>query len=210
MTKFQEDDKIILGLDEKQQDIISEFELLFRSLHRNYWYALRISVLIVIKFFECEQCGRCCINSPPIFKEKEAHRIADYLGKKVEDLPLTPIVLYFKLFYKAEKPCPFLSEENKCTIYSVRGTQCRAFPHEWLMYSMIPAYCPAITKALEKANSFIRTNREKIIKAIDMMEKDLKKLAGDSLFKEEMRYKEYKPLVDILFSILKKEGVDIK
>lgn len=207
MAEYLANDKIAVGLGEEQRDIISQFERLFRGLHKNYWYALRISVLVVIKFFKCEQCGKCCINSPPVFKENEAHRIADFLGKNVEDLPLSPIILYFKRFYKASKPCPFLSEDNKCTIYSVRGTQCRAFPHEWLMYSMLPVYCGGIVKALKKANIFIADNKDKLIRAIDIMENELRDLARNSAFKEEMRYKEYKPLVDKLFSIIENENI---
>lgn len=206
MIECSVNDKIALGLGEEQRDTISRFERLFRGLHKNYWYALRISVLVVIKFFECERCGRCCINSPPVFKEGEAHRIADFLGKRVEDLPLSPTTMFSKKFYRASKPCPFLSKDNKCTIYPVRGTQCRAFPHEWLMYSMLPVYCPGAISALEKANIFIANNRGKLIRAISVMEDELRELARNSTFKEEMRYKEYKPLVDKLFSIIENEN----
>ena len=28
-----------------------------------------------------------------------------------------------------QKPCPLLGEDNRCTIYSVRPTDCREYPH---------------------------------------------------------------------------------
>lgn len=28
-----------------------------------------------------------------------------------------------------QKPCPFLGEDNRCTIYNIRPTVCREYPH---------------------------------------------------------------------------------
>ncbi len=197
------DQKIYVVGSEIKNDIVEEFSRVFRGLHRNFWYALRISVLIVISFFECEKCGRCCMYSPPVFRRDEAERIAGFLGKSVDELPLTMFVQFFDVYYRAPKPCPFLDKENKkCRVYEVRGASCRSFPHEWLMYAMIPTYCPAVFKAIKKATKFIKENKEKIQVAIEIMENDLKRLAGDSKFKDRMRYMEYGPLVKKLMQVL--------
>ena len=182
--------------------VLEDFYAAFRPLHRSYWYALRISVLVAISFFKCEKCGNCCRYSPPVFREEEAKRIAKYLNRDLEELPLERFEQFSRVYYRAEKPCPFLTPENKCSIYEVRGTCCRAFPHEWLMYGMVPAYCPAVFKALKQAAKFIKEHTDALRYAIDVMQEDLVMLARDSRFKEEMRYKEYRPLVGRLFSIL--------
>ena len=182
--------------------VMERFIKAFRGLHKNFWYALRVSVLIVINFFECEKCGKCCMYSPPIFRKDEAEKIADFLGKSVDELPLSMFIQFFNVYYRAPKPCPFLNSDNRCSVYEVRGASCRSFPHEWLMYAMVPVYCPAVFKAMEKATKFIRENEDKIRNAIVVMEDDLKRLAKDSKFKEEMRYKEYRPLVERLFGLL--------
>ena len=194
--------KIYIGAS-SHNEIVNSFGSLFRGLHKNYWYALRICVLVVVNFFECEKCGNCCRYSPPTFKQEEAERIANFLNKQVNDLPLKPIFQYFKIFYKAPKPCPFLNSDNTCSIYPVRGAACRSFPHEWLMYSMVPSYCPAIFKAIEKAIVFIKEHWDELINAIDYMEQELRDLARSSQFKEEMRYQAYKPLVEKLFEFIK-------
>ncbi len=182
--------------------ILERFYKAFRPLHRNYWYALRISVLVAIRFFECEKCGNCCRYSPPVFREDEAKRIAQYLGKEVEELPLIRFEQFSKTYYRAKRPCPFLTDKNICSIYEVRGTMCRAFPYEWLMYGMAPAYCPAIPKALDKATNYILKHGDQIRNAIETLEEDLILLAKSSKFKETMRSQEYRPLVGRLFEIL--------
>jgi len=197
MVLFMENHKI-----ERISVLAKEFEMVFRKIHENYWYALRTAVLVVIKFFECEKCGQCCINSPPIFTEDEARKIADFLKKRIEELPLIPVLHFSRILYKTKRPCPFLSKDRKCSIYPVRGIQCRSFPFEWLMYSFVPVYCPGLSKAISKANSFIKRNLKKLQKASKELETDLQRLASDSLFKEKMQYLEYKPLVNKLFRLL--------
>ncbi len=188
--------------EKSSEDTVREFGVVFREIHRNYWYALRICVLVVIYFFRCEKCGNCCRYSPPVFKEKEVIEIAKYLDKDISDLPLKPFIQYFKVFYRAEKPCPFLDHDNNCIIYPVRGTVCRAFPHEWLMYSMVPSYCPGVIKALKKATRFIMANKKILKEAVSIMEDDLVLLAKSSAYKERMRHLEYRPLVEKLFQFI--------
>lgn len=186
-------------------EALSEFERAFRPLHDNYWFALRAAVLIAIRFFRCEMCGNCCRFSPLVFSEDEAWRIAEFLGKRVEELPLRRVEYCVCgrviIYYKAPRPCPFLSG-NRCAVYEVRGSQCRAFPFEFLMYSLVPAYCPAIPKALRKAAEFISQNFDVLRRAVRVMEDDLKRLATDFDFKEAMRRCAYEPLVRKLFTII--------
>lgn len=183
-------------------EISEKFFRAFRPLHENYWFALRASILVVISFFKCEKCGNCCRYSPPVFREDEVIKISEYLGLAIENLPLEKYEFLSKTYYKANSPCPFLTDDNKCSIYEIRGRACRAFPHEWLMYSLVPCYCPAIPKALERAADFIANHTEDLKRAIAMMENELRLLASDSKFKEQMRSLEYSPLVKKLFEFL--------
>lgn len=185
-------------------EILRRFFEAFRPLHENYWFALRVSVLAVVRFFECEMCGNCCRYSPPTFSESEAIRIAEYLRLEVDKLPLEKYEFLSKTYYRAGRPCPFLAADNKCSIYEVRGAACISFPHEWLMYGLVPYYCPAVPKALERAVNFILKNVEGLKKAIALMEKELRSLASDSKFKDQMRSVGYSPLVKKLFEILER------
>ena len=198
-----ESQNILLTDKNVKSNVLKRFGVAFRRLHSNFWYSLRIAVLVVVKMFECEKCGRCCMYSPPIFKESEAVEIARFLGVEVEELPLTEFVQFSRRYYRAPKPCPFLGDDMKCRVYSVRGAGCRAFPHEWLMYAMVPEYCPSVFRAIEKATLFIEENNEALKKAVVFMQDDLDRLARESAFKEKMRYEEYDSLVRKLFRFLK-------
>ena len=200
-------DRMIIGV-KGENTTLNEFYNAFRDIHKDYWVALRLAVLVVIKFFECKRCAFCCRFSPPSFKEWEAKRIAEFLGKNVRDLPLELYINVIgdeqRIYFKAKSPCPFL-KGNSCSIYPIRGTACRSFPFEWLMYSLVPSYCQGSLEAIKKAIPFIMKNKDKLQKITNIMESDLRKLARNSEFKEEMRYKEYAPLVKKLFDLLEQE-----
>jgi len=79
---------------------------------------------------DCLQCGRCCKELGPRIEEKDVERMAKVLRMKSTDV----IAKYFKMDEDGDRvfqsmPCPFLAEDNFCTIYASRPKACRVYPH---------------------------------------------------------------------------------
>lgn len=78
----------------------------------------------------CLECANCCKTTGPLFTEKDIDRIAKLLR-------LSPQQFIAKYLVKDEDndwilqtlPCPFLGEDNYCTIYESRPKACKEFPH---------------------------------------------------------------------------------
>jgi Fe-S-cluster containining protein len=78
----------------------------------------------------CLECANCCKNYSPRFKTPDIKRISRHLKIRESDF----IAAYLKVdeegdFVVKSLPCPFLGENNFCTIYEVRPSDCRRFPY---------------------------------------------------------------------------------
>jgi len=82
-------------------------------------------------------CGACCRKKGITFFEEEAKQIVklgyrDWIRlnfDKYRHTYLMPeIESYFKTWVLDREVCPFLKEDNKCSIYSRRFYSCKAFP----------------------------------------------------------------------------------
>jgi len=79
---------------------------------------------------DCLQCANCCKNFSPRFKTPDIKRISKYLKMRESDF----IEKYLKVdedgdFVVKSTPCPFLGENNFCTIYEQRPSDCHRFPY---------------------------------------------------------------------------------
>lgn len=79
---------------------------------------------------DCLQCARCCKELGPRVEEKDVDRIAKALRMKSIDV----ISQYFRMDEDGDRvfqsmPCPFLAEDNYCTMYESRPKACREYPH---------------------------------------------------------------------------------
>jgi len=79
---------------------------------------------------DCLQCANCCKTTSPIFYMKDIERISKYLRMKSSEF----IQQYLHIdedrdYVLYTAPCPFLGENNYCTIYESRPAACRAHPH---------------------------------------------------------------------------------
>jgi len=78
----------------------------------------------------CLNCGNCCRTLGPRITDKDVERIAKTLRIKQTEL----IDKYLKvdedgdLVFKT-MPCPFLGDDNYCSIYESRPKACREYPH---------------------------------------------------------------------------------
>jgi Fe-S-cluster containining protein len=78
----------------------------------------------------CLTCANCCKNYSPRFKTPDIKRIAKVLKMKESTFIETYLVLDEEGDYVANsKPCPFLGENNYCSIYENRPGDCVRFPY---------------------------------------------------------------------------------
>lgn len=109
---------------------------------------------------DCLSCANCCRKMTPTFTKLDVKRISAHFNE-------TPEVFTKKWLRKDRnqdlinktEPCQFLNlNDNKCSIYEVRPTDCSGFPHlskrKWSDYAHIHKqnidYCPATFKMVEK------------------------------------------------------------
>ncbi len=86
----------------------------------------------VIIPFVCSKCGECCSNLGTEWSLRDIDKASKYLKKE----PIEFIKEYLEgkadkdeISYKKHvSPCPFLTKENNCEIYSARPIACRLYP----------------------------------------------------------------------------------
>lgn len=84
----------------------------------------------VFKEIDCTKCANCCKVLGPLFTEADISRIAKHFRMRLpvfEDMYLRVDEDNDKVF--KSMPCPFLGEDNLCSIYDIRPKACREFPH---------------------------------------------------------------------------------
>jgi uncharacterized protein len=79
---------------------------------------------------DCLTCAACCKNYSPRFKTPDVKRISKHLGMRESEF----IETYLRVdeegdFVVKSSPCPFLGQDNFCSIYDVRPSDCHRFPY---------------------------------------------------------------------------------
>jgi hypothetical protein len=108
--------KLFRGLGRKGQ---REVERCFRAAHERAFAEIN-----------CLQCGNCCLTTGPRLSERDVQRLAGALSLR----PARFIQRYTRRdedgdLVFARMPCPLLGEDLYCSVYSVRPTACREYPH---------------------------------------------------------------------------------
>ncbi|MBA2249611.1 MAG: YkgJ family cysteine cluster protein [Chitinophagaceae bacterium] len=79
---------------------------------------------------DCLKCGNCCRNYSPRFKTPDIKRISRHLKMKEGDFIETYLRVDEEGDYVVKKtPCPFLGDDNYCSIYDKRPGDCVRFPY---------------------------------------------------------------------------------
>jgi Fe-S-cluster containining protein len=108
---------------------------------------------------DCLQCANCCKTTSPIFQEGDITRIAKHLKMKTSVFIATYLHIDADGDYVLNTaPCPFLDDENYCTVYANRPTACREYPHtnRKRFYQLLDLslknteICPAVYHILEE------------------------------------------------------------
>lgn len=79
---------------------------------------------------DCLNCGNCCRTLGPRITQKDIERTSVHL--KIREKEFTN--KYLKIdedgdYIFKSMPCPFLGNDNYCSIYEARPKACREFPH---------------------------------------------------------------------------------
>jgi Fe-S-cluster containining protein len=80
---------------------------------------------------DCTRCANCCKTMQAAVTEEDSRPIAAHLGMAEDEFVAAYLVEDEEEGGHCMKavPCPFLGEDDRCTIYAVRPEACREFPH---------------------------------------------------------------------------------
>jgi len=113
----------------------------------------------VFEEMDCLQCANCCKSIPPIVSSRDCKRIAQSIGMQKSDFEDQYIIIDEDGDRVINtSPCPFLESDNKCSIYDVRPTACRQYPHSDEMnffkhlslHKRNAKYCPALYEIIRR------------------------------------------------------------
>jgi Fe-S-cluster containining protein len=107
---------------------------------------------------DCLQCAHCCKRFSPRFKTPDIKRIAKVLGMKEGAF----IEKYLRIdedgdYVLQSTPCAFLGEDNRCSIYADRPSDCHRFPYtdedvllkRAQLTQKNSTFCPIVVSVLE-------------------------------------------------------------
>lgn len=107
---------------------------------------------------DCLDCAACCKNYSPRFKPPDIKRISKHMGMKEGEFANQYLVVDNEGDHVVKsKPCPFLGEDNRCSIYEVRPSDCARFPYtdEDVLIDKVSVtlknstFCPAVFDVLD-------------------------------------------------------------
>jgi len=120
----------------------------FHSLHQE-----------VFEEISCLTCGNCCKTTSPIFYQNDIARVAKALRMRPSDF----IEKYLRVdedndYVLKSSPCPFLGDDNYCSVYEDRPRACREYPHtnrKKMVQILDLTYnntfvCPAVFEIIER------------------------------------------------------------
>lgn len=134
-------------LDRLKKALPKDLDKQFHQLHEE-----------AFEHIDCLRCANCCKTTSPIFKQKDIERLAAHFRMK----PSQFIQQYLHIdedndYVLNSSPCPFLGDDNYCSVYEQRPNACREYPHtdQRKMQTVFNetlnniAICPAVFEIVE-------------------------------------------------------------
>ena len=106
---------------------------------------------------DCLKCANCCTSISPMVTERDVDRLAKFLRMKPVQVVNDFLVKDTDGTYIMNNtPCPFLGNDNYCSVYEGRPKACREYPHtnHLKMHGLLnlakknASYCPAVADIL--------------------------------------------------------------
>lgn len=118
---------------------------------------------------DCTRCTNCCRTATVILDQEDVDRIAARLGIAAQEF----IEKYLERdeieggFAMRQKPYPLLGDDNRCTVYEVRPTNCRGYPNtdkkcfarRVFAHAANSLMCPAVFWIVEQMRQRARRRR---------------------------------------------------
>jgi Fe-S-cluster containining protein len=164
MNKSITHDAIVADWQENAKKHDEENYRFLRSLKgRSFKKVDRIALELHQEAFsvvDCTKCANCCRTLRPVFSDDDIDRIAGHKGMARDEF----IAAYLEpddeqgRYRTTTTPCPFLGEDNICTIYEVRPQECQEypftdkpdFPFRSIYHSCNAVVCPAVFYLVER------------------------------------------------------------
>lgn len=118
----------------------------------------------VFEEIDCRTCANCCKTTSPIFYQNDIERLAKALRMR----PAVFIERYLRIdedhdYVLQSAPCPFLDDENLCTVYEDRPRACHEYPHtdRKKMFQLLELtyrntlVCPAVLEIVERLKKVV-------------------------------------------------------
>lgn len=120
---------------------------------------------------DCTKCANCCKTISAEFKKADVKRIANFKNVKPQDI----IDQYLTIdednsdaFMSKTLSCTFL-EDNKCSIYEVRPTDCKDYPNTQKKHFSTRSFshtdntvvCPAVFHIVERMKERFDTSQRR-------------------------------------------------
>lgn len=112
----------------------------------------------VFKKIDCLTCANCCKTTSPIFRDIDIRRLA----KRLRLSEAAFVKQYLRMDSEGDyvltvAPCPFLGNDNYCSVYEDRPLACREYPHtdRKNMYQILDLtrknmeVCPAVSQLMQ-------------------------------------------------------------
>lgn len=113
----------------------------------------------VFEEIDCLECANCCKSISPAVKDNDIRKLSKYLKTKPSEI----VENYMHLdedqdYVMNTAPCPFLMNDNYCSVYEGRPLACKEYPHtdspkmlKLLDLTLKNSFvCPAVALILEK------------------------------------------------------------
>lgn len=114
--KLQPDFKLFY---KKKKKVLEKMDDEIHSIHED-----------VSSEINCLECANCCRSLGPAIYDKDIERIAKALRIKPSEVVSNYLrVDEDKDYVFKSMPCPFLMDDNYCSIYESRPKACREYPH---------------------------------------------------------------------------------
>jgi hypothetical protein len=78
----------------------------------------------------CLACAKCCRDLGPLLTDRDIQKLSQFL--KIKPSAFTDKYLRIDEdgdFVFKSMPCPFIGDDNYCSVYESRPTACREYPH---------------------------------------------------------------------------------
>jgi Fe-S-cluster containining protein len=148
----------IMELEQILHNNFNEKELL--EMYRNILQTEPLK-LKILKKIKCKKCGWCCKNQSAMLTIEDVKRLMVHFKYTYDQFSEKYLNNDMKIPY-LKSPCPFLGNDNKCSIYNFRPKVCKVYPFVDFFLVVEPCLLGGdVLDIMVKSRRFIPNNGQK-------------------------------------------------